>query len=368
MSIPFTMTSSQSIEELIAMIASDIEFKKNLVSYLRKEYTNHSNCNNTETITINKFTLFDLIDELDITISQSLQAIQTLQTEIYNLKETISQANEEIQKQREYYQSIQTREVNEKQLSFDYSKIKGYNAMIEKTNALIKQRTQKQASTQYHQQRKEEEEELKSDKGMQYDLNDINTVYTENIQIPIKQSIRQIIKCPSKREYSNSHHNKQFPIKLISHNMNDIFDHIKKLIEKICKVDTNRLYLADKYGNGNYEEFIKLVNNQEIDYPSLEEELKIIAELMTKQVLTTSDLTNTTINYNNNNMTTSRQSSQTQIVTHTLKRRNIKGISRHIKAQHSYIEPVKFSSYLRTHDNKATKNKPMSFSQDKKYK
>lgn len=380
MSVSFTITSNQSIEELITMIASDIEAKRNLVSNLRNEYSNNVDCNKSETIIIKRFTLLDLIDEFDITISQSLQAIQTLHTEIYNLKETIDQANEEIVKQKQLNQSMNNRDLKEKQLSFDYSRIKEYNAIIEKTNEELIQMIKKQdlnCNTNNKKYKKEEEkqqqqEEQQSDKGIQYDIKDWNFSYTEEIHIPIKQSIRQIIKCPSKREHynsSNNNDNKQFPIKLISHNMNNEFERIKKLLSKIGMIDTYRLYLGDKYGNGDYEQFIQLVNNKEIDYSSLEEELKILAEIMAKQMPTTLNLTSTTsINNNNNYMAnTSRQLNKAEIATKTSQSRNLKEIQKHIKSQKSYVEPLKFDSYLRNYDNKITKNKPMSFSTEKRY-
>ena len=69
-------------QDLIPIIISDIESKRKIIDEYRSRFPS-----NVDTITLNAFEFFDIIDEFEITISQSLQCIQTLQAEICNLKE-----------------------------------------------------------------------------------------------------------------------------------------------------------------------------------------------------------------------------------------------------------------------------------------
>ena len=76
---------NKSIEEVIEILYNTIKSKKEIIHYFRK---NHNVNNEKEQlITIQRLKLIEFIDEFEITVSQSLQAIQTLQTELSNLKE-----------------------------------------------------------------------------------------------------------------------------------------------------------------------------------------------------------------------------------------------------------------------------------------
>ena len=80
------------IEEVIETIYNSIKNKRQIINNIKKEYKiDNDNCNE---IKINRLKLIDLLDEFEVTISQSLQAIQTLKVEIFNIKE--KQATEEI--------------------------------------------------------------------------------------------------------------------------------------------------------------------------------------------------------------------------------------------------------------------------------
>jgi hypothetical protein len=80
------------IEEVIETLYNSIKSKRQIISNIKNEY----NINNDKfnEIKINRLKLIDLLDEFEVTISQSLQAIQTLKVEIFNIKE--KQTTEEI--------------------------------------------------------------------------------------------------------------------------------------------------------------------------------------------------------------------------------------------------------------------------------
>ena len=80
------------IEEVIETLYESIKNKRQIITNIKNEYNFDNDSFND--IKINRFKLIDLLDEFEVTISQSLQAIQTFKVEIYNLKE--KQTTEEI--------------------------------------------------------------------------------------------------------------------------------------------------------------------------------------------------------------------------------------------------------------------------------
>ena len=80
------------IEEVIETLYKSIKSKRQIITNMKDEYNLDNDSFND--IKINRFKLIDLLDEFEVTISQSLQAIQTFKVEIFNLKE--KQATEEI--------------------------------------------------------------------------------------------------------------------------------------------------------------------------------------------------------------------------------------------------------------------------------
>ena len=80
------------IEDVIETLYNSIKSKRQIITNIKKEYNIDNDSFND--IKINRFKLIDLLDEFEVTISQSLQAIQTFKVEIFNLKE--KQATEEI--------------------------------------------------------------------------------------------------------------------------------------------------------------------------------------------------------------------------------------------------------------------------------
>ena len=80
------------IEDVIETLYNSIKNKREIITNIKNEYNIDND--NFNDITINRFKLIELLDEFEVTISQSLQAIQTFKVEIFNLKE--KQATEEI--------------------------------------------------------------------------------------------------------------------------------------------------------------------------------------------------------------------------------------------------------------------------------
>ena len=80
------------IEDVIETLYNSIKNKREIITNIKNEYNIDND--NFNDIKINRFKLIELLDEFEVTISQSLQAIQTFKVEIFNLKE--KQATEEI--------------------------------------------------------------------------------------------------------------------------------------------------------------------------------------------------------------------------------------------------------------------------------
>ena len=329
-------------QDLIPIIISDIESKRKIIDEYRSRFPS-----NVDTITLNAFEFFDIIDEFEITISQSLQAMQTLQTEIWNLQEK-NQNNNIIDN------TGNTMLNDSSKLYFDYSQVKGYSQLInsnisddvKKSDEDVKKIKRELMSKESNIVVTEEEE--KEDPHIEEEKEDNNHILTNiqetdstnainevhlNTKIPIRQSLRQMIKSGKKKTIDANANNEQ-----------KVEEKIKKLLTKIGSVERYRIYFADKYGEGDYDVFINRLNNNEIEKDVLMDELTIIADLMTKQLDEGKKKKTTNIN--------------------TQKR------SKEVVKSNAYIEPVKFSSYLRNGDDYRgkAKKKNMSFSKEKIYK
>ena len=329
-------------QDLIPIIISDIESKRKIIDEYRSRFPS-----NVDTITLNAFEFFDIIDEFEITISQSLQAMQTLQTEIWNLQEKNQNNN--------IIDNIGNTMLNDSsKLYFDYSQVKGYSQLInsnisddvKKSDEDVKKIKRELMSKESNIVVTEEEE--KEDPHIEEEKEDNNHILTNiqetdstnainevhlNTKIPIRQSLRQMIKSGKKKTIDANANNEQ-----------KVEEKIKKLLTKIGSVERYRIYFADKYGEGDYDVFINRLNSNEIEKDVLMDELTIIADLMTKQLDEGKKKKTTNIN--------------------TQKR------SKEVVKSNAYIEPVKFSSYLRNGDDYRgkAKKKNMSFSKEKIYK
>ena len=83
---------NKPIEEVIETLYNSIKSKRQTITDIKNEYNIDNDI--SKEISINRLKLIDLLNEFEVTISQSLQAIQTFKVEIFNLKE--KQATEEI--------------------------------------------------------------------------------------------------------------------------------------------------------------------------------------------------------------------------------------------------------------------------------
>ena len=330
--------STQPVEDIIPMIFSDIQSKRKIIDEYRSRFPS-----NVDTITLNAFEFFDIIDEFDITISQSLQAMQTLQTEIWNLQEK-NQNNNIIDKD-----TIGNTMMNEtSKLYFDYSQVKGYSQLnisddvkksednVNKIKSELMCKESNIVVTENNEEPHIEENNILSNIQETDSTNAINEVHL-NTKIPIRQSLRQMIKSGKKNTIETNNNETKGK-------SDSTEEKIKNLLTKIGTVERYRIYFADKYGQGDYDVFINKLNNNEIEKDVLMDELTIIADLMTKQL----DEGRTKKNV----------------------KRNFNKRSKEVVKSNAYIEPIKFSSYLRNGDDYKgkTKKKNMSFSKEKIYK
>lgn len=83
-----------SIEKIINELKTNIESRRDIVKFSKENYL-INNLNNEDNLTISKSNFEDILLEFDFTITQSLQAIKTLEAEISNLKETINNSNKQ---------------------------------------------------------------------------------------------------------------------------------------------------------------------------------------------------------------------------------------------------------------------------------
>ena len=330
--------STQPVEDIIPMIFSDIQSKRKIIDEYRSRFPS-----NVDTITLNAFEFFDIIDEFDITISQSLQAMQTLQTEIWNLQEK-NQNNNIIDKD-----TIGNTMMNEtSKLYFDYSQVKGYSQLnisddvkksednVNKIKSELMCKESNIVVTENNEEPHIEENNILSNIQETDSTNAINEVHL-NTKIPIRQSLRQMIKSGKKNTIETNNNETKGK-------SDSTEEKIKNLLTKIGTVERYRIYFADKYGQGDYDVFINKLNNNEIEKDVLMDELTIIADLMTKQLDEGRTKKSVKRNYNKR--------------------------SKEVVKSNAYIEPIKFSSYLRNGDDYKgkTKKKNMSFSKEKIYK
>ena len=129
---------NKPIEDVIETLYNSIKGKRQIITSIKNEYNVDNDTFND--IKINRFKLIDLLNEFEVTISQSLQAIQTFKVEIFNLKE--KQATEEIlnltnEFQAKYNQNEKLSSKNKYNIldKIDYSRTE--NSIIEPKNENI---------------------------------------------------------------------------------------------------------------------------------------------------------------------------------------------------------------------------------------
>lgn len=336
-------SSILSIEDLISIIYSDIESKKKIISSLKTEYKQPSSVNGNNTISINAFAFFDLIDEFDITISQSLQAIQTLQTEMWNLKEKIEM--NECNKQNNEY-------CNKRHDEFNIID----DAMEEMTRNDIEWNDEPEVESIRkdlisHKYTNEETKEYKTIRD------DILQISSNRTRTPIRQSLRQTIKA-----FNNS----QLEIRE---------DKIRRLIDKIGGIESYRKFFARKYGKGSYDIFLHKLNNKAIIRQTIEDELSIIEDIMMKKnnnwknekkKSSYNNINNANTGYCNDNISIKKViGNSTSSKRYDSKQKLITLPTNNQKRKAEYVQPIDFSenSYLR---NSKTNKLKRSLSKENK--
>ena len=393
------MTSiNKSIEEVIQTLYDTIKSKNEIINYFRKN--NNINNEKEQLITIQRLKLIDFIDEFEITVSQSLQAIQTLQIELSNLKENkegklinrtnldskiensnlnlsnlnsiyyCNKLNIQQKEKKELKKEIENRSINinktndlinkvisnETKLNFDYSKLASKINNNESELSLITNPN----NTNYI---KEKNNVLKDDEKLIPEVSNIilsesneQEPEIEQIKIPIRQSLRKIISIGNKNE--NKENN-------INNNSNNLINDekgnkIKNIISKINSEESYKIYLSNKYSKGEYNQFLKMLNNNEIDFDSLENEIKIITDLINTDRNIRKQRNN--IYKNNNNIFNNNNNKYIKSSNHS--RNNSKGKNifySNDENPNEYMEPLNFANFLRGDYNiKKNKNKNLS--------
>ena len=399
------------IEEVISSLYDSIKSKRSVITNIKNDY-NIENTSN-DSISIPKLKLIDLLDEFDITISQSLQCIQTLQAEICNLKEnqqeqsfnkalsiqspSIIQNDDSINYQ---FDSIVPNANNNNNMSVItsltntnntqqqiYHKPKGVAATMQKQNKLnfdysnivlpsnitsINNNisaTSLSTITIPHSENKK----VKPIPNLliSYDTNKKDSIKDDNdsekepevekIKIPIRQNLHNISHSSNNTIEIESNNNtiaSRRGVLMAKVNQIEKEKRIKKLLNKICSVTSYKTYITDKYGNGDYRVFSNKIKNNELDIDVLERELKIISDLVETD-LHIRNRTNLTTNNSYRSNTPKRINS--------LSKGKNKSLNKEDNVN-AYVEPVNFANILRGNNErkKSTSKSKRIKSQEKK--
>ncbi len=447
---------NKPIEEVIQTLYDGIKSKKDIISNFKKKYK--LNDEKVQSITIQRLILIDILDEFEISVSQSLQAIQTLQAELFNLKETkegkllnktiydskiensqlnlsninntftnrklntpknekeevkkeIDELNDNINKTSDLINNII---LNETKLNFDYSKLAtkiknndselNPNNFINDKNNILKEENRLISEGDIS--------DIINDDNIN-NRNDFNNIsissiknnenkkpssnlminYTnysnepepeiEQIKIPIKQSLRHIISKGNNNENKvNNMHNNNTTTRIEEEKENnnelsigskrEIFQNkikkvekenkIKKLISKINAEESYKVYLGNKYGGGHYNIFIKKLNNNEIDFDSLEKEVKIITDLVNTDRNIRKQRND---NFKNNNSMLNNSNSKNKKNLSRKNSSNSVNVNSNEENPNEYIEPINFANFLRG-DSNSIRNKSKKRNSSKK--
>ncbi len=332
-----------------------------------------------------------------------------------NEKEEVKREIEEISDNINKTSHLINNIINETKLNFDYSKLmskinkneselslitnpNNNNFIIEKNNNILKEEERLISETDFSEIMQDDNINNRNDinnisistsikvknnenKKNKYVSSNLLLNYTnepepeiEHIKIPIKQSLRQI----------NSNNDNKF-INKTENNINsylykeerenifnelsigskrEVFQNkvkkvekenkIKNLISKINEEESYKVYLGNKYGGGHYNIFIKKLNNNEIDFDSLEKEVEIIRDLVNTDRNIRKQRNN---NLKNNSMLNNSGIKNRKNSKHF--RRNSKENNNKINDDNpnEYIEPINFANYLRGDNNNSLSKK-----------
>jgi N-terminal acetyltransferase B complex non-catalytic subunit len=338
------MNEINILDKMIKNLYDSIKEKKNLIDFFsvqfnlnknnkEKEIINNYNNNNNQNINIPINSLNKLLNEFNDTISMSLQAIQILQGEIWDVKQ-----EKFLSKKIENYNNLK----NDENIFFELNKNNNNNDNKENE---CKNNYNFDNKLYFDYNKIEEELEIKKNKK-NFEIKKFNDFYNNNkniissnipnynfdnfdknskiiSKIPIRQSLRkQII-----NNNNNNKKNKNLSLSMINDNnklKNKIenFEKKKKLNKLISNLNNNnsyKTYLINKYANGDYNKFLERLNNNEISIDKIYSEINIITDLLKTET-------------KKNNL--------------YKKNKNEKKIAR----SNSYIEPINFSNYLRDGD------------------
>ena len=462
---------NKPIEDVIQSLYDGIKSKKEIIANFRKDYK--LNDEKEQIIKIARLKLVDFLDEFEITVSQSLQAILTLQAELCNLKENkegklinrtildskidnsqlnISNINntyssnrkniipknekEEVKKEIEEISDninktsdlINNIILNETKLNFDYSKLaskinnnnneselslitnsNNNNYIKEKNNNILKEEERLIPESDISEimqddnlnnrndfnnisisSIKPKNNENKKNKSVSSDLilnyKNEPEPEIEQIKIPIRQSLRQIIsKGNNNNQLMNNTNNiintnlyKEEKDNTINEfsigSKREIFQNkikkvekenkIKNLISKINAEESYKVYLGNKYGGGHYNIFLKKLNNNEIDFNSIEKEVKIITDLVNTDRNIRKQRNN---NFKNNNSMLNNSGIKNK-KNHSRRNSKENNNSFNNENPNEYIEPINFANFLRGDDNALRKKRSKSKKRNSKEK
>ena len=344
-----------------------------------------------------------------------------------NEKEEVKREIEEISDNINKTSHLINNIINETKLNFDYSKLMTKINKNESELSLITNPNNNNFIKEKNNNILKEEERLISETDfseiMQYDnlnnRNDINNIsisssikvknnenkknkyvssnlllnYTnepepeiEQIKIPIRQSLRQIIsKGNNNNQLMNNTNNiintnlyKEEKDNTINEfsigSKREIFQNkikkvekenkIKNLISKINAEESYKVYLGNKYGGGHYNVFLKKLNNNEIDFNSIEKEVKIITDLVNTDRNIRKQRND---NFKNNNSMLNNSGIKNK-KNHSRRNSKENNNSFNNENPNEYIEPINFANFLRGDDNALRKKRSKSKKRNSKEK
>ena len=188
------------IEEVIETLYESIKNKRQIITNIKNEYNVDNDSFND--ININRFKLIDLLDEFEVTISQSLQAIQTFKVEIFNLKE--KQTTEEI-----------LNLTNEFQMKYNSNSTNNLNNNNNIMNKLENSRTENSVIEPKNEKNNSIQNNILNDKIEENGKNEIikDKKQKENIEVKYKMEFDALKEAKLNFDYSSLLYNSQTSLK-----------------------------------------------------------------------------------------------------------------------------------------------------------
>ena len=428
------------IEDVITVLYKSIQAKRDVIEDVKRECKLNER-GEKDVVEISKLKLIDLLEEFEITISQSLQCIQTLQAEICNLKENIGDTStsstikefvgcsciEAISPQGKDVNNISVitsltsnnghnqSQVYHKpklvmqggkgsgsgsscsgnKLNFDYSafmmnnNVNGDNSSTQQAHCVLNENilppditttttannnvsisvsnyncnsnSNKQQQQQQQQHQQQHQPFTISYTNDSDNNSDEEEPKIERTKVPIRQQL--MISTNRSYQFNNSNTNTNSTEQHVPSitSRRDVLMSKVNQIEKetktkqlITKINTNtsyKTYITNKYGNGSYDNFLTKLTSNQIDINTLENELRIISQLIaTDKTLQKKKHTNTT------NTSNSRYNTITKSRGNTPRKFSKDHTNSTNPSDTIYIEPVKFENTLRSGSSSSSSN------------